>query len=112
MVLVGLALCILPGVYMGTRFLLAGFCLISTEAGVRSAFQRSAILSQGGEWELFILVLLIVGLNLVGASLVGRGPLVTVPISTLAMASAFRQLVGTASPSFCKSMWRTGTLGG
>jgi hypothetical protein len=92
LVVVGLALLVIPGVYLGVRYALVGFCLADGETQLLRAFQHSARLSRGTVLSLVAIGGALLVLNVLGASLVGLGLFITVPPSGLVMAAVFRQL--------------------
>jgi len=94
MVLVGLVLIVVPGVYLGVRYSLFGFYLVTRDANLIPSFQQSAVLSKGAGTYLLIFFIFLVLLNVLGAGLLGLGLLITVPLSVLMMASVYRQLGG------------------
>ncbi len=97
LVAVGLALLVVPGIYLGVRYALFGFCLVASgsgEAGLLRSFQESARLSAGSGWRLLALLAGLLALNALGASLLGLGLFVTIPLSVLVLAGAYRQLGG------------------
>ena len=92
MIVIGLLLLVVPGIYLGVRYALFGFCLATGETNLIRSFQHSAILSTGSKtYLLWILVFLLV-LNVLGASLLGIGLFITVPLSVLMMTTIYRQL--------------------
>ncbi|HSY32941.1 MAG TPA: hypothetical protein VLA42_13205 [Verrucomicrobiae bacterium] len=92
MMVTGLLLLVVPGIYLGVRYALFGFCLATGETNLMRNFQHSAILSMGSKtYLLWILVFLLV-LNVLGASLLGIGLFITVPLSVLMMTTIYRQL--------------------
>jgi uncharacterized membrane protein len=92
MTLIGLLLLVVPGIYLGVRYALFGFCLATGETNLMRSFQGSAILSRGSNtYLLWILVFLLV-LNVLGASLLGIGLFITIPLSVLMMTTIYRQL--------------------
>ena len=92
MIVIGLLLLVVPGIYLGVRYALFGFCLATGETNLMRSFQRSAILSTGSKtYLLWILVFLLV-LNVLGASLLGIGLFITIPLSVLMMTTIYRQL--------------------
>jgi uncharacterized membrane protein len=91
-VLVGLVMLIVPGIYFGTRYSLFGFYLIEENSDLKQSFQQSAATSQNSIGLLFLFFLMVILLNIGCASLLGIGLLVTIPISTLMMGSIYRQL--------------------
>jgi len=92
MMVIGLLLLVVPGIYLGVRYALFGFCLATGETNLMRSFQHSAILSTGSKtYLLWILVFLLV-LNVLGAGLLGIGLFITVPLSVLMMTTIYRQL--------------------
>ncbi len=92
MVLVGLALFVVPGVYLGVRYILFGFSMVTNEANLTHSFRQSAILSEGIKISLLAILVSLLVLNLLGASLLGLGLFITVPLSVLFMAAVHQQL--------------------
>ena len=92
MVLAGLLLLILPGIYLGLRYSLFGFSLASGDTGLIASFQESARLGKDAGALLFTFFAFLFLLNLLGASLLGLGLIVTVPLSVLMTVSVVRQL--------------------
>jgi len=96
MVVIGLLLLVLPGVYLGVRYALFGFCFADGETNLLRCFQQSAILSKGATIGLLRILAALLVLNLLGASLLALGLFITVPLSVLVMTDIYRQL--TAPP--------------
>jgi len=92
MVVIGLLLLVVPGVYFGVRYALFGFCMASGETNLMRSFQQSAILSTGIKTYLLWILLALFVLNALGASLLGLGLFITVPLSVLMMTAVYRQL--------------------
>jgi hypothetical protein len=97
MVVIGLLLLVVPGVYLGVRYALFGFCFASGETNLLRCFQQSAILSKGATTGLLWILAALFVLNLLGASLLALGLFITVPLSVLIMTDVYRQL--TTPPS-------------
>jgi hypothetical protein len=97
MVVIGLLLLVVPGVYLGVRYALFGFCFANGETNPLRCFQQSAILSKGATTGLLWILAALFIFNLLGASLLGLGLLITVPLSVLIMTDVYRQL--TTPPS-------------
>ena len=91
-VLVGLLLLVVPGVYLGVRYALFGFCITAGETDLVRSFQQSAILSTGVQGYLLRVFVVLFVLNVVGASLLGIGLFITVPLTLLMMSAVYRQL--------------------
>jgi hypothetical protein len=90
--LIGLLLLVVPGVYLGVRYALFGFCMAAGETNLVRSFQQSAILSTGEQGYLLRVLFVLFVLNVVGASLLGLGLFITVPVSLLMMTAVYRKL--------------------
>jgi hypothetical protein len=96
MVLAGLVLLIVPGIFLATRFALCGFQIAAGDGGVLRSFKQSADLTRGVTGRLAATLVTLFVFNLLGAAMLGVGLFVTVPISVLMMASIDRQLCAQA----------------
>jgi len=92
MVVIGLGLLIVPGVYLGVRYSMFAFCMVSDEPSLARTFERSAILTSGRMTCLLSIFVALLLLNAIGAGLLGLGLFVTVPVSALTMSAVYRQL--------------------
>jgi uncharacterized membrane protein len=98
MIIVGIAVCmgllllVVPGIIFLLRLWFVGFVIVDEKAGPLEAIQRSWDITRGYTMDLFLLFILLVGLNLLGVLLLLVGLLVTVPISGLALAYVYRHL--------------------
>lgn len=92
MVVIGLLLLVVPGVYLAVRYALFGFSFADGETNLLRCFQQSAILSKGAAIGLLQVLAALFFLNVLGASLLGLGLLITVPLSVLIMTDVYRQL--------------------
>jgi len=93
-ILIGLVLLIVPGVYYGTRFSLYGQVFAEKSFSLKDVFRHSAEPGQGTMRVLFWLGATVIFLNIVGASILGIGLIVTVPLTTLMKVHVYRQLTG------------------
>ena len=91
LVVIGLVLLVVPGVYLGVRYALFGFCFAGGETDLLRCFQQSAILSKGATAALLRTLAALLVLNLLGASLLGLGLFITVPQSVLILTDVYRQ---------------------
>ncbi|HEU4541955.1 MAG TPA: hypothetical protein VFR23_12585 [Jiangellaceae bacterium] len=103
MVTVGLVLLIVPGIIVAIVFAFYGFHIVDTgSTDPIGALRRSAEITRGQRWQLFLFGLLLIGLNLLGILLLIIGVLFTSAISLLAVAHVYRRLVSapgtTAAP--------------
>ena len=92
MVVIGLLLLVAPGVYLGVRYALFGFCMADAEADLMDSFRQSAILTAGIWIDLLGVLAALLLLNVLGASLLGLGLFITVPLSALVTTAIYRQL--------------------
>lgn len=92
MMVIGLLLLVVPGIYLGVSYALFGFCLATGETNLMRSFQHSAVLSTGSKTYLLWILVFFLVLNVLGASLLGIGLFITVPLSVLMMTTIYRQL--------------------
>lgn len=91
LVLAGLILLIIPGIYFMLRFAVVKFAVIDG-ASVTESFDRSTELTRGVKWPLLGFLLIIILINIIGALLFMVGLLVTVPVSMIAYAHVYLKL--------------------
>jgi len=99
LLLIGLALLVLPGLYATARLGPAFFIVARGRAGPLEALRLSAQLTRGSSGRLLVLSLFLLVFNSLGAAFLGLGLLVTVPISVLMGAHALRVLGGGMLPA-------------
>jgi hypothetical protein len=92
MVVIGLLLLVVPGVYLGVRYALFGFCFAGGETNLLRCFHQSALLTKGATTGLLGILAALLVLNVLGASLLALGLFITVPVSVLIMTDVYRQL--------------------
>jgi uncharacterized membrane protein len=93
LVLCGILLLVVPGIYFAVRYALFGQVLATRSTSAFGALRDAAALSNGHWWILFTLLLIAFVLNLAGAAVLGLGLLIAFPISILAMSDLFRSLL-------------------
>jgi hypothetical protein len=91
-ILIGLLLLVVPGLYIGSRYALFGFCIAAGEADLINSFRQSAILSTGAGIKLLGICAALLLLNVLGASLLGLGLFITIPVSALVATAIYRKL--------------------
>jgi uncharacterized membrane protein len=91
-VAMGLILLVVPGIIFLLRLWFVGFVVVDEPVGPLEAIQRSWDITRGHTLDLFLLFLLLVGLNLLGIIALGVGLLITAPISGLSLAFVYRHL--------------------
>ena len=92
MVVIGLLLLIVPGVYLGVRYALVGFCFADGETDLRRCFQQSALLTKSATAGLLRILAALFVFNVLGASLLAVGLFISVPLSALILTDVYRQL--------------------
>jgi uncharacterized membrane protein len=88
----GLALFVVPGLYLSVRYALFGYVIVSRPVSGLEALRQAARLSERNRWRLFGVMLIALALNLAGAAFFGVGLLISFPVTLLAGASFFRGL--------------------
>jgi uncharacterized membrane protein len=94
----GLALVIVPGIYVAVRYALFGQVVATGSTSAFEALHGAAALSEGRWWTLCGFFLLTLLLNLAGAAFLGIGLLLTFPVSLLATSNLYRSLQQPALP--------------
>jgi uncharacterized membrane protein len=89
----GLILLIVPGIVWALKFILFGYLVMDRGLGPIEALKKSAALTMGARWDLFLFCLLLVGINLLGALALLIGLFATIPTSTVAGAYVYRKLL-------------------
>lgn len=87
----GLILLIVPGIYLLLRFCMVSFAVIDG-ASVRESLRRSSKMTEGIKWRLLGFLLVMAALNIVGAALLVVGLLVSVPVTAIAFAHLYDKL--------------------
>ncbi len=92
-VLVGLILLILPGVYLLVRLQFFAYLLVEHEnMGVIESLKKSMEMTKGKFWSLFGFGIVFVLVNLLGLIALGIGLFVTIPVTCIAYAMMYRKL--------------------
>jgi hypothetical protein len=92
LVVFGLALLVVPGVYVAARYSLFGFAVAAGERDIIESLRKSSALTAGVRGRLAAIVAALLLLNILGAALLGVGLLATIPFSMLTMTSVYCQL--------------------
>lgn len=98
-VLIGIILLIVPGVIAALALMFATYLIIDRDLGPIEAMKESIRLTKGNRWNLFLLILAIAGINILGAIALFVGLFVSIPVSLLALAHAYRTLAGKGAVS-------------
>jgi hypothetical protein len=96
-VTLGLILFILPGVYLALRLQFFKFFIVDFDAGPLTALARSWDATRGAAWDLLGFWGWAFLINLAGLLALGVGLLITIPLTTVALAAAYRTLAARAA---------------
>lgn len=92
MVVAGLVLLVVPGVFLMVLFQFYAYPIVDEGAGAVAAMRRSAAMTRGDRWRLFLFVLLTLLINIGGALCLLVGLFVSVPVTLISRAYIFRRL--------------------
>ena len=95
-IFIGFCLLIVPGIIASVGLGFVPFLLVDRPVGPIDALKESWRITKGHKWQLFLLGLSLVLLNFIGVLLLVVGIFVTVPITLLPFAHAYRTLAGRA----------------
>jgi uncharacterized membrane protein len=91
-VVIGLILFVIPGIYWGIRFYMFGWVIVDKDVGPFEAMRLSWEMTRGSCWNLFLFSLLLGGINILGMLALFIGLLITVPLSVIAIGYVYRRL--------------------
>ena len=91
-VLGGTILLIVPGIIWAIKYMFFSYFIVDREVGPVEALKRSAEITQGAKWDLFLLGLALAGINILGTLALLIGLFATVPTAMVATAFAYRKL--------------------
>lgn len=94
-VLGGMILLVIPAIIWGIQFQFYAYFIIDQKAGPVEALKKSARLTRGVKFELFIFNMMVLGVNLLGIFALGVGVFITAPITMVATAYVYRRLLET-----------------
>lgn len=98
-VLLGFVLLIVPGVIAALGLMFSSYLIVDKGQGPIEALKASWHMTKGHKWQLFLLVLAVIGLNILGFIALFVGLLVSVPVSMLAVVHAYRTISGSSAPA-------------
>jgi len=90
-VLGGLILFVIPGIYLGIRLMFFTYYIVDKDAGVMDSIKMSWELTRNGVINLFFLSILFLVINFIGALFFGIGLAITIPLTFLATALLYRK---------------------
>lgn len=92
-VLGGLILLVVPGIILALKYQFYRYLIIDKKMGIRESLRKSGEITQDAKWDLFLFWLVIIGLYILGALLFFVGLLAAIPITMLAQAFVYRELL-------------------
>jgi uncharacterized membrane protein len=97
LVLLGFVLLVIPGIILSILFMFSAFLVIERNLGPIEALKESARMTKGNRWNLFLLSVVLTGINILGALGLLVGLFITVPVTLLALVHAYRTLERTTA---------------
>jgi uncharacterized membrane protein len=91
-IVIGIIFFIIPGIIASLGLGFVPYVVIDRAAGPTDALKESWRITKGNKWQLFLLGLVLLGLNFLGVLALVVGLLVTVPVTWLAITHAYRTL--------------------
>ena len=95
-VVVGFILIIIPGIIAISMFAFVKYIVIDKDMGPIEALKESMRITEGHRLEVLLLIVMSIVINIIGLLPLMLGLLVTVPVTILAYANAYRTLEGLA----------------
>lgn len=92
MILIGIVLLIVPGVYLAIKYQFFQFLIIDKNMDVIDAFKESGRITDGSKWNLFSLALIFLVIVGIGALALLVGLLIAIPILIVAWAYVYKKL--------------------
>jgi uncharacterized membrane protein len=93
-IFLGLLLLIIPGIYFAISYLFAHFFVWFYNVEPTEAIRLSRMTISGNFGQIFILCLILAGINLLGTLAFGVGVLLTLPLSYCVVYAAFDDIIG------------------
>ena len=99
-VVVGLILLIIPGIIWAIKFQFFDYLIVDKGLGPIDALEKSSEITRGVKWDLFLFAILLGIINLMGLLCLLVGLFVTIPITMVAMAFVYRELLPETSQEY------------
>ncbi len=99
-VAVGLILLIIPGIIWAIKFQFFDYLIVDKGLGPIDALEKSSKITRGVKWDLFLFAILLGIINLMGFLCLLVGLFVTIPITMVAMAFVYRELLPETSQEY------------
>jgi len=96
LVLLGLGLLVIPGVYLALSFSFASFFIIFSPCSPGEALRLSHKLVSANLFNILLLFLVLAGINLLGFLLLGVGLFISMPLSACTLYAAFNDIIGSS----------------
>ena len=97
-ILGGLILLVLPGLYLAIRFQFYGYFIVDRDSHIVESLKRSWDITRGNAWNLFLFGLLLFLINVLGALALFIGLFITLPTTLVAVALVYRKLLSQTEP--------------
>jgi uncharacterized membrane protein len=94
LVMLGLLLLVLPGIYLAVSYVFAHFFVHFHGISPMEALRLSRRTVSGNFGQIFLLCLVLLGVNLLGVMAFGLGLLVSMPLSACVLYAAFDDIIG------------------
>lgn len=91
-VLAGFILLIIPGIIWSIKFSFFGYFIVDKKLGPVEALKRSAEITQGAKWDLFLFGILLGLINILGVICLIIGLFAAIPTTMVARAFVYRKL--------------------
>ncbi|MFH1429067.1 MAG: hypothetical protein ABIH39_04910 [Candidatus Margulisiibacteriota bacterium] len=92
-VVLGLALLIIPGVIWSVKYQYAFYFILDNDTGIVDAFKKSGEITRGAIWQLILFSGLFYAINILGFLCLFIGMAVSYPVTKVAYAHIYRQLL-------------------
>lgn len=92
-VFVGIILFIIPGIIWGIKYQFFDYFIVDKRLGPIESIKRSAEITKGSKWNLFLFSILLGLINLAGVMCLLVGLFVTIPTTMIAQAFVYRKLL-------------------
>ncbi|WP_080904468.1 glycerophosphoryl diester phosphodiesterase membrane domain-containing protein [Parabacteroides sp. Marseille-P3160] len=89
---IGLCLLIIPGIYLGLRLQFAFYFIVEENTGILDSLKKSWTITKGQVFPLFLLLLVGIGIVILGIIALGIGVFVAIPLIFMASCYVFRKL--------------------
>ena len=99
-VVVGLILLIIPGIIWAIKFQFFDYLIVDKGLGPVDALEKSSEITRGVKWDLFAFGILLVIINILGFLCLVVGLFVTIPVTLVAMAFVYRELLPETSQEY------------